>query len=137
MKIKESKLSWLTTCPKTCKAFHLLAKAILQNTGRLDSLKWKLCLLVWALPSIQTCSPNGLMMHLFSFFFSFYIQYTSHLFTSQLVLWKLLNIKVIMNLSVPQCVLQFLCLVPDNKELHLWTLEEKQRTYLLKSSTAM
>lgn len=52
-------------------------------------------------------------------FFSFYIQYTSHLFTSQLVLWKLLNIKVIMNLSVPQCVLQFLCLVPDNKELHL------------------
>lgn len=56
---------------------------------------------------------------LFTFYFSSVFSSLSHFFTYESFLWKLLNIEVIMNLSVPQCVLEFLCLVLVNKKPHL------------------
>lgn len=71
---KECRRSWGEKVPYLKSACHAIfrQRQFYRTLGRLDSLKWKLCLLAWALASIQTCSQNGLMTHLFLvYFFSF------------------------------------------------------------------
>lgn len=132
---------WESILPQTSMPFHLQAKTILQNTRQI----WFILMEALSLSTGPTIKSNivstCLVTHLFGVQFFYFCICFLFLFCFEesvwfvcfflflyqgICPWKPENTEPIMNLSAPQCVLEFLCVVLVNKETHLYTPKQNK-----------